>query len=95
MILARLSKSRSTEPVNFAVLSITVLVKKYGEKGNKSLPAADFPRYQQNYLRPALRHRALKLFHESLAVFGYLSVHPDDVDFRAVHAESGLYRRVA
>jgi hypothetical protein len=45
----------------------------------------------------------LKLFHESLAVFGYLSVHPDDaiahlpddVDFRAVHAESGLYRRVA
>ena len=54
-------------------------------------------------LRPALRQRALKLFHESLAVFGYLSVHPDDaiahlpddVDFRAVHAESGLYRRVA
>lgn len=54
-------------------------------------------------LRPAMRQRALKLFHESLAVFGYLSVHPDDalahlpdgVDLRAVHAESGLYRRVA
>jgi chemotaxis protein methyltransferase CheR len=54
-------------------------------------------------LRPALRQRALRLFHESLAVFGYLSVHPadamehlpNDVDFRAVHAESGLYRRVS
>ena len=54
-------------------------------------------------LRPALRQRALKLFHESLAVFGYLSVHPDDamgqlpgdVEFKAVHPESGLYRRVA
>jgi chemotaxis protein methyltransferase CheR len=53
-------------------------------------------------LRPALRQRALKLFHESLAVFGYLSVHPDDamaqlpddVDFKAAHPESGLYRRV-
>lgn len=54
-------------------------------------------------LRPALRQRALKLFHESLAVFGYLSVHPDDamahlpndVAFKAVHPESGLYRRAA
>ena len=54
-------------------------------------------------LRPSLRQRALALFHESLAVFGYLSMHPgdamvqlpNDVDFRAVHAESGLYRRVA
>jgi chemotaxis protein methyltransferase CheR len=53
-------------------------------------------------LRLALRQRALKLFHESLAVFGYLSVHPDDamaqlpddVDFKAAHPESGLYRRV-
>jgi chemotaxis protein methyltransferase CheR len=53
-------------------------------------------------LRPTLRQRALRLFHESLAVFGYLSVHPadalehlpDDVDFRPVHAELGLYRRV-
>lgn len=54
-------------------------------------------------LRPALRQRALRLFHESLAVFGYLSVQtddalaqlPDDVAFKAVHVESGLYRRVA
>lgn len=53
-------------------------------------------------MQPALRQRALRLFHESLAVFGYLSVHPadaldhlpNDVDFRAVHADSGLYRRV-
>ncbi|WP_194713400.1 CheR family methyltransferase [Noviherbaspirillum soli] len=53
-------------------------------------------------LQPALRERALRLFHESLAVFGYLSVHPadalnllpNDVDFRAVHADSGLYRRI-
>jgi len=53
-------------------------------------------------LRPAMRQRALKLFHESLAVFGYLSVHPDDAmaqlpddaAFKAVHSESGLYRRV-
>jgi chemotaxis protein methyltransferase CheR len=53
-------------------------------------------------LRPVLRQRALKLFHESLAVFGYLSVHPDDamaqlpddVDFKAAHPASGLYRRV-
>jgi chemotaxis protein methyltransferase CheR len=54
-------------------------------------------------LRPAMRQRALKLFHESLAVFGYLIVHPDDamahlpddVALKAVHPESGLYRRVA
>jgi len=54
-------------------------------------------------LRPALRQRALRLFHESLAVFGYLSLHPadglehlpNDVDFRPAHAESGLYRRVS
>ena len=54
-------------------------------------------------LRPAMRQRALKLFHESLAVFGYLIVHPDDavahlpddVAFKAVHPESGLYRREA
>ena len=53
-------------------------------------------------LRPAMRQRALKLFHESLAVFGYLSMHPDDamaqlpedVAFKPVHPESGLYRRV-
>lgn len=53
-------------------------------------------------LRPAMRQRALKLFHESLAMFGYLSVHPEDamgqlpedVSFSAVQPGSGLYRRV-
>jgi len=54
-------------------------------------------------LKPGLRQRALRLFHESLAVFGYLSLNPgdglqhlpNDVDFKPVHAESGLYRRVS
>jgi hypothetical protein len=53
-------------------------------------------------LSPRRYGGALKLFHESQAVFGYLSVHPDDVmghlpddvDFKAVHPGSGLYRRV-
>jgi hypothetical protein len=49
------------------VLSIAVLVKKYGEKGNKSLPAAEFSRYQQNYLRSGGR----------VSLADYLEAEPD------------------
>lgn len=52
---------------------------------------------------PALRRRALQLFHESLSLFGMLSVDeqsglddpPFSAHFKAVCAQSGLYRRIA
>jgi chemotaxis protein methyltransferase CheR len=54
-------------------------------------------------MAPAMRRRALGLFNDSLAVFGYLSLAPEDslealpetVNLTEVHRESGLYRRIA
>jgi chemotaxis protein methyltransferase CheR len=52
---------------------------------------------------PALRRKALQLFHESLSLFGMLSLdekseldeRPFSAHFKTVCAQSGLYRRVA